>query len=203
LPDDAERLVEVVRDGVLVDLGDRALLRADRAREVAEVVDRERDVGREGLADGLAVLPRLRDGDPLEVLLHAVGDLVEDHGALGRARAAPGAGGAVRGVEGALDVVGVPARDLGERAARDGAGVLEVLPARRRDVLAADPVVVAGLVLGDGPVRAGGCVDRHLCLLAVLTRGARRAPGRSPPGGGTPDGGARHGASSRRGTTLG
>jgi hypothetical protein len=45
--------VEVVGDGVVIDLGDPALLRADRSGEVAEVVDRERDVGGEGLAAGL------------------------------------------------------------------------------------------------------------------------------------------------------
>ena len=53
--------------------------------EVAEVVDRQRDVGGEGLAHGLAVLPRLGDGQHLQVLLHAVGDLEQDVGALGRA----------------------------------------------------------------------------------------------------------------------
>ena len=200
LADDAERLVEVVRDGVLVDLGDRPLLRTDRAREVAEVVDRERDVGGERLADGLAVLPRLGDGDPLEVLLHAVGDLVEDVGALGRARAAPRPGGAVRGVERALDVVGGAPRDLGEGPARHGARVLEVLPAGRRDVLAADPVVVPGLVLGDRPVRAGGCVDRHRLppRSADSQCWSSPRPGEVAVGRGASDGGARPGASSRR-----
>ncbi len=67
LADDAQRLVEVVGDQVLVDLADRALLGAQRAGEVAEVVDRERDVGGEGLADRLAVLPGLGDRDGGEV----------------------------------------------------------------------------------------------------------------------------------------
>src|SRR5699024_11704331 len=44
LPDHPERLVEVVGDGVLVQLGDTTLLGADRAGEVAEVVDRQREV---------------------------------------------------------------------------------------------------------------------------------------------------------------
>jgi hypothetical protein len=40
LADDAQRLVEVIGDGVVVDLADRAFLRADAAGEIAEVVDR-------------------------------------------------------------------------------------------------------------------------------------------------------------------
>ena len=91
LGDDAERLVEVVGDGVLVDLRERALLGPDRAREVAEVVDGERDVGGQRLADRLAVLPALGDGELLEVLLHPVGDLVEDVARSATERAAPGA----------------------------------------------------------------------------------------------------------------
>jgi hypothetical protein len=43
--------VEVVRDGVLVELSGAALLSADRRGEVAEVVDGEREVGGQGLAD--------------------------------------------------------------------------------------------------------------------------------------------------------
>lgn len=72
---DPERLVEVVRHRVVVDLAQRTLLRPDRPREVAEVVDGERDVGGEGLADRLAVLPALRDRERLQVRLHPVGDL--------------------------------------------------------------------------------------------------------------------------------
>jgi hypothetical protein len=55
--------VEVVGDGVLVELGQAALLRPDRPGEVAEVVDGERDVGGQRLPDRLAVLPGLGDGE--------------------------------------------------------------------------------------------------------------------------------------------
>ena len=89
LADDAERLVEVVGDGVVVDLGDAALLGADGAGEVAEVVDGQREVGGQGLADRLAVVPGLGDREHLEVLLDPVGDLVQDVRALGRRRSCP------------------------------------------------------------------------------------------------------------------
>src|SRR5690606_37124807 len=45
LADHAERFVEVVGDGVVVDLADAALLGTHGAGEVAEVVDGQRQVG--------------------------------------------------------------------------------------------------------------------------------------------------------------
>ncbi len=118
--------MEVVRDGVLVELGEGALLGADGAREVAEVVDGEGQVGGQGFADGLAVLPALGDREGFEIVLHAVGDPVEDPGALGRGRTAPGRCGGVGGVQGAFHVLGRATGDLGERLPVDGGGVLEV-----------------------------------------------------------------------------
>src|SRR3546814_1335090 len=72
--------------------------------EVAEVVDGERDVGGEGLAHRLAVLPRLGHGDLLEVGLHAVGDLVQNDRALGGRRALPRLECLPRDLHGAVDV---------------------------------------------------------------------------------------------------
>ncbi len=51
LADDAERLMEMIGDRVVIDLGDRAFLGADAAGEIAEVVDGERQVGGGRLAD--------------------------------------------------------------------------------------------------------------------------------------------------------
>ena len=155
LADDAERLVEVVRDGVLVDLAARTLLSPKDAREVAEVVDGEREVGGERLAHGLAVLPRLGDGERLEVRLDAVGDPVEDERALAERGLAPGGGGGVGGVEGCLDVLlGAPG-DLAERLAVDRRDVLEPEALLRVDPVAADEVAVA-VEHGDERVRRPG-----------------------------------------------
>ncbi len=63
LTDHAERLVEVIRDGVVIDLGERAFLRAHAAGEIAEMIDRERDVGRHRFADRLAVVDRFGQRD--------------------------------------------------------------------------------------------------------------------------------------------
>ena len=63
---------------------DRAFLGADAAGEVAEVVDGEGNVGGGRLADRLAVVEGFSEREQLQVLLHAVGDLEEDGGAVGR-----------------------------------------------------------------------------------------------------------------------
>ena len=131
LADDAQRLVEVIGDRVVVDLGDAAFLGADRAGEVAEMVDGERQVGGRRLADRLAVVPGLGEREQLEVLLHAVGDPVEDQRALGGAGAAPGVLGGVGGVERGLDVLGVGAGDLAEQLAVDRRDVLEIFARAR------------------------------------------------------------------------
>ena len=43
--DDAERLVEVIGDGIGIEFGDAAFLGPDDAGEVAEVIDGEGQVG--------------------------------------------------------------------------------------------------------------------------------------------------------------
>ena len=161
LADDAERLVVVVGGGVVVELGQPAFLGADGGGEVAEVVGGERDVGVEGFADRLAVVPGFGDGEHLEVLVDPVGDLVQDRGALGDGGLAPGRCDLVGGVQRQLDVLGGAAGDLAEGLAGDGGDVLEVLALDRGNPLAADPVLVAVL---EGDLRALGtglCVNSH------------------------------------------
>ncbi len=67
----------MIGHGVGVDLGDAALLGADAAGEIAEVVDRQRQVGRRGLADRLAVVPGLGGGQQGEIVFHHLGDAIE------------------------------------------------------------------------------------------------------------------------------
>ncbi len=78
LSDHAQRFVEMVGGGVFVDLGGGAFLGADATGEVAEVVGGEGNVRVKGFAHGLAVVPGFGDGEHLEVLLDAVGDLQQD-----------------------------------------------------------------------------------------------------------------------------
>ena len=119
LADDAERLVEVVGDGVVVDLGDPALLGADRAGEVAEVVDGQRKVGGQWSRGSACRCPRSRRrrasrGSPPSGRRCGCRTSARSAGA----GAAPGVLRGVRGVERELDVRRVRAGDLAETAGR-------------------------------------------------------------------------------------
>jgi hypothetical protein len=96
----------VIRDEILVDLGRRALLRAGGRREVPEMIDDQRQVGIQRLADRLAVLPALGDGKHLLVRIDRVRDGVEHLGALGRRLLTPCVLRRVRGVQREFDVLG-------------------------------------------------------------------------------------------------
>ncbi|CAM2147310.1 hypothetical protein PT2222_10131 [Paraburkholderia tropica] len=146
LADHAERFMEVIGDRVVIDFGDAAFLRAHAAREIAKVIGRERNVGGQRFAQRLAVVDGFGHGELVQVLLDAVGDAIEDVGALGRRGLAPGGLGFVRGVERQLDVGFARARNRRERMAGDRRDVVEILAAQRRDPLAADEVAVLLLV---------------------------------------------------------
>ncbi|EYU00624.1 putative transcriptional regulator [Pseudomonas aeruginosa PA99] len=180
LPDHAQRLMDVVGHGAVVDLGGGAFLGADAAGEVAEVVGGQGNVGVEGLAHGLAVVPGLGDGEQFQVLLDAVGDLQQDVRTLLHRGAAPGLGGGVGGVEGLVDVLGGGTGELGDRLAVHRRGVGEVLALDRRHELAADVVAVARLEGDDGTGGSGRCVDHGEALLCGRSAVARRTRARAP-----------------------
>ena len=133
----------MVRDHVVVNLRQPALLGADRAREVAKVVDGQGDIRRQRLSDGLSVLPRFRDGELFEVLLHPVGDPVQQPRPLRRGRRAEGGGSGVRGIQRLVDVGGRASCNLAEHLPGDRGDVVEVLPHCGRGPLTVDVVVVA------------------------------------------------------------
>ena len=78
-----------------------------------------------------------------EILLHPVGDLVEDLGALGRRGLAPGIFRGVSCVERELDVCGAAIGDLTDRLAGDRADIVEIAAVDRRHPFAADEILVA------------------------------------------------------------
>ena len=135
--------MEVIGHGVVVDLGDGAFLRADAAGKVAPVIDGQRQIGGRGFADGLAVVPGLGQRQDVEVVFHALGDLVEDDGALRGTGVAPGFAGGVGRVERALDVLRVGARNLAEGFAGDRGDVFEILAGSGLNPLAANVVAIA------------------------------------------------------------
>ena len=96
-----------------------------------------------GLADRLAVVDGFDRGEHLEVLLHAVGDLVQDLGALGGCGIAPGVLRLMRGIERKLDVGCLRAGDLADGLAGNRADIVEIIAFDRRHPFAADEIVVA------------------------------------------------------------
>ncbi|CFW91781.1 Uncharacterised protein [Bordetella pertussis] len=142
LPHHADGFVEVVGHGVGVDLRDGALLRPDAAREIAEMVDRQRQVGRGGLAQRLAVVDRLGHRQHGQLSLDAVGDAQQDVGPLGGRGARPRGARAMRRVQRQFDVGRARARHAAKRLAGNGRQIVEVLPACRSHPLAADVVLV-------------------------------------------------------------
>ena len=170
LAHDTQGLVEVIGDGVVIELRQRAFLGAQNAGEVAEVVDGQGDIGSQGLPHRLAVVPGLDDGDRLEVLLHAVGDLEQDVATIAGGHTSPRGCRGVRGVEGKFDVLGSASGDLAERLAVHGGHVLEVLALDGGDTRATDPVVITRFEFCDASGGSRGCVDRHADLLLASGR---------------------------------
>ena len=146
LADDAERLVEVIGDGVVVDLATASP--PARGSRPAKYRKWSTANGMSALSVsriGLPLSHDFGDGDRLEILLDAVGDLVQDHGALGRGRLAPRRCRRVCGIQCPIDISLVGAGHLAEHLAGDRCGVFEVSALCGSDPLAADVVVVAGV----------------------------------------------------------
>ena len=162
LADDAERLVEVVGDGVVVELARCALLGADRAGEVAEVVDGQRQVGGQASRGPACRCPRSRRRRASRGSARSGRRSCSGSRRARRPRSCPR-----------------PARPRGRRPAParcprrwtratsqnvlpfTGDGFSKYCPLTGGDPLAADPVVVAGLVGDDAAVGAGLCVHSH------------------------------------------
>ncbi|MNL14232.1 hypothetical protein D3C87_1351630 [compost metagenome] len=171
LADHAYGLLEVVADGVLIQLGGRALLGADAAGEVAEVIHHQRQVGGQGLAHRLAVLPGLGDGEHLYVLLDAIGDAQQQVAALSDAGLAPAGKGLVGGIQRQLYVGGVGSGHLAEHPAIHRRDVLEIAAGAGGHPVATDEVVVTGLEADQGACLTGSGVNHLIILMCVVLTG--------------------------------
>jgi hypothetical protein len=130
--------------GIVVDLRQPALLGADAAGEIAEMVDGERYVRGHGLADRLAIVPGLGLGQDGQVLLHPVGDAIEDQRPFRRTGASPAILGSMCGIERQLDIRRVRPCDRGNDLAIDRRGVVEVAPVERFGPGTSDEIAIAG-----------------------------------------------------------
>ena len=143
LTDHTERLMQVIRHGVLVDLADAAFLRTQGTREIAKVIGGERDVGIQRFANRLAVVHGFGIGQQLQIGLDAIRDFQQHIGAGRGIGLAPFFGGGVGGVQCQLHVFRGRARGLRVDLAGDGRDHIEILALHRRHKLATDKVVVA------------------------------------------------------------
>jgi hypothetical protein len=94
----AERLMEMISDRIMVDLGETSFLGADAAGEIAEMIDRQRQVGGLGFANGLAIVDCLDEGEEIELLFDPVGDAQKRERAFGWGGSSPGFPRRMRGV---------------------------------------------------------------------------------------------------------
>ena len=171
LANDTQRLMEMVRHGIVVDLAHVAFLGTKTTREVAEVISREGNVGVQGFAHGLAVVPGFSDCELLEVGLDAVRNFQQDVGTLGGRGPAPRRCRLVRCVQGQINIFGTGARNFTDHIASDRCDVLEILAFYRGNPLPTDVVLVTGFERNDGAILSWLCVDHDLDLLLCLSQG--------------------------------
>ena len=88
----------MISDSIMIDLGKTSFLRADAAGEIAEMIDRERQVGGLRFANRLAIVDRLDEGQEIELLFDAVGDAQKRERAFGGGGSSPGFPRRMRGV---------------------------------------------------------------------------------------------------------
>src|SRR6266508_4933551 len=127
-------------DGVTLQLG-------GPAGHVVEHIRRKRHIGRPGDRHRLAVVEALDLSQLLEVLQDEVADPPHNPAPLRRGHPAPRSAleGGPGGAHGAVDILGPPGRDSGQRFARSRVRCLERLPPRRVDPLTVDEQLMAGL----------------------------------------------------------
>ena len=153
----------MIRDGVFVDIAQRAFLGANATREVAEVIDCQRDIGIERFANRLAVVNGFCVGQQLEIRLDAVRDFQQDVGAVRGGCLSPGVGGSVRCIESQFDILGARACNLRVHLTGDRCDDVEILILGWGDPLAANEVVVLGFVGDFGAGGTGLCI-KHLLV---------------------------------------
>ncbi len=138
--DDAERLALHERHRFRTDGRQLAAPLVDGLAVEAQARCGARDVDAQRVADRLADVEGLEQGEVVYARLDEVGEAQQDAAALGGRRPAPGPAveGAAAGAHGAVDVLGAAAGDVGEVAAVAGTVVGERRPVGRRGEGAVD-----------------------------------------------------------------
>ena len=171
LTDHTQRFLEMIGNRVVVDFRHRPFLGAQNAGEIAEMVNRQRNVGIHGFANRLAVIPGFRSGDQLEIGFDPVGDLEQQVRAISGGGLAPGLFRAVSRVESQIDVGGIRLGDLADNRAGDRRDVVHVLPVDRRYEFSTDEIVVAG---PEWRARQGRVLNHFVHDILLISRALRQ-----------------------------
>ncbi len=147
--------MEVIGDSVFIHLANPALLGTNTGGEIAEVVNRQRHVGGHGFADRFAVVPGLSRGQQLQVLLHAIGNLEQDRGAILHRGVRPFLFYLVGSIQRQIDIALAGTGDFAQRLAGDRGEVLVIIAVDRRNPVAADKVVITGFQFKGETIFAG------------------------------------------------
>ena len=168
--DDAERLAHERHDVARPGRRDLVVHLVDRLAVVGDALGRERDVDGAGVADRLAHVERLEQGELVAVLADQLREADEHALALLRGDARPHTGfeRRARAAHRAIDIVGVAGCDRRDRAAGRRIDAVERLARHRVDVRAVDESlradgevcedVLDGLGHGVPPARSGSTI---------------------------------------------
>ncbi len=94
----------MIGHGVGVNFAYRAFLGADRTSVIAEMINRQRNVGSVGFADRFTVIPGFGLGQHGQIGLHDIGDFQQCSAAFGHAGRTPRIFGRVGGIQRQLDI---------------------------------------------------------------------------------------------------
>ena len=142
LSDDAERLVKMIGDRIMVNFGKASFLRADATGEIAEMINGQRQVSGLGFADRFAIVDRLDERQKIELLFDPVGNAEKRERALRRRGPSPGFARGMRRIKGQIDVFSRRAGDGADHPAVDRRTILKGLALNGRYPFAADKIIV-------------------------------------------------------------
>src|ERR1700722_378774 len=144
LADDAQRFLEMICNGVVVNLAQCSFFGADAAGEVAEVIDGKRNISGASFANRFAVVQSFGEGEKLQIFFHLVGDLQQHGGANRGCGAAPKILNRMGCVECFLDIFRRRLCNFAYRRAVNRAVIGKIPAVHRCQPSATDEVFISG-----------------------------------------------------------
>ena len=137
--------MEVIGHGGFINFRSTPLLCPQTAGKIAEVIDRQRQIGIQRFAHRFTIVPAFSNRQIFQVLLNPIGDLKQQVGTMLYRCFPPGFRGAVCGIKSKIDIFGIGAGKLCNVTPVHGGGIHKVFAAERFDKLTVNIVTVCGL----------------------------------------------------------